>query len=149
MTELKGIEKTLDWFQKAVPEPTSKNIHTQLGVHFEEVVEMLETLKGTTDASKALLLRSVSALHALANHLKETDNSILVNDRVEMLDGLLDQIVTAVGVAHMLNMNVCAGLIEVNDSNYSKFVNGKAIFDENGKIIKGTNYFKPVLAKFV
>jgi hypothetical protein len=58
---------------------------------------------------------------------------------------LADQIVTAVGIASMLDMDIVGALQEVNRSNYSKFVNGRAVFDENGKIKKGADYSKPDL----
>ena len=34
----------LQFFRKAVPNPTSKNLHVQVGVHFEEVTEMLDAM---------------------------------------------------------------------------------------------------------
>ena len=40
-------------------------------------------------------------------------------------------------------------LKEVNDSNHSKFENGKAVFNEQGKITKGKNYSPPELGKFI
>jgi hypothetical protein len=49
----------------------------------------------------------------------------------------------------MLDMDVLGALEEVNRSNFSKFENGKAVFDENGKITKGKNYSKPNLKPFV
>ncbi len=49
----------------------------------------------------------------------------------------------------MFDMDIVGALQEVNRSNYSKFVNGRAVFDENGKIKKGPDYSKPDLTKFV
>ena len=49
----------------------------------------------------------------------------------------------------MMGFDIIGALNEVNNSNWSKFENGKAIFDGNGKIKKGTNYFKPNLIKFI
>jgi hypothetical protein len=45
----------------------------------------------------------------------------------------------------MFDMDIVGALREVNRSNYSKFVNGRAVFDENGKIKKGADYSKPDL----
>ena len=69
--------------------------------------------------------------------------------RCELLDALVDQIVTAVGVGHMMGMDVLGALEEINRSNFSKFEDGKPVFDENGKITKGKDYVKPNLEKFV
>jgi predicted HAD superfamily Cof-like phosphohydrolase len=70
-------------------------------------------------------------------------------DRKALLDSLCDQIVTAVGVAHMFGMDISGALSEVNRSNWSKFVEGKPVFNEHGKIAKGPNYTPPDLARFV
>lgn len=150
-----GIRDTLPdieaWFKEAVPEPTSKNVHTQLGCHFEEVAEMVHTLTANDLKTSLLLLKVHDALHALGNHLKASDNVVLVapKDQVDLLDALCDQIVTAVGVGYMLKLDVPLALEEVNDSNWSKFVDGKPIFDLNGKIQKGPDYFKADLTPFI
>ena len=48
----------------------------------------------------------------------------------------------------MEGMDIVGALDEVNRSNFSKFVNGKPVFDENGKIKKGANYKEPDLKRF-
>jgi len=49
----------------------------------------------------------------------------------------------------MFELNILDGLTEVNRSNWSKFVDGKPLFDENGKIKKGPGYSKPDLSGLV
>lgn len=144
-----GVAGTKDWFEKAVPEPKSKNVHTQMGVHFEEVGEFVDSLSGLTAATESLLLKASDAVHELAQHLKAHDGVIATPDRIEVLDALGDQIVTATGVAHMMKLDIVGALNEVNASNFSKFVNGEPQFDENRKIKKGPFFFKPDLGKFV
>ena len=143
------IDNIFNWFKKAVPEPNNKNIHTQLGVHFEEVAEMLLALSGDDDQTEVLLHNAYLANYLLANHLKNSVGALNLDmtteSKVELLDALCDQIVTATGVGYMLSMNLPMALEEVNASNYSKFVNGEPIFNENKKIMKGPNYFKPSL----
>lgn len=143
------IDSIFGWFKKAVPEPNNKNIHTQLGVHFEEVAEMLLALSGDDDQTEVLLHNAYLANHLLAEHLKSNVGALNLDmtnqSKIELLDALCDQIVTATGVGHMMNMGLPAALEEVNASNYSKFVNGEPIFNENKKIMKGPNYFKPSL----
>lgn len=143
------INSIFNWFKKAVPEPNNKNIHTQLGVHFEEVAEMLLALSGDDDQTEVLLHNAYLANYLLANHLKNSVGALnldmTIESKVELLDALCDQIVTATGVGYMLGMNLPMALEEVNASNYSKFVNGEPIFNENKKIMKGPNYFKPSL----
>ena len=71
------------------------------------------------------------------------------HEKQELLDALCDQIVTAVGVAHMLGMDIEGALNEVNNSNWSKFEDGEPVFNEQGKIAKGRDYFAPDLTRFI
>lgn len=144
------------WFTKAIPDPNEKSIHTQLGVHIEEVSEMFAPLGRalTTVASAEELQMHENALFVLSKNLKKFPKGhnidLLRLDRTKLLDALCDQIVTAVGVAHMLRMDIEGALEEVADSNDSKFDKlGNPIFDENRKIKKGPNYRKPDLSKFI
>lgn len=143
------IGSCLTFFQKIIPNPEEKNFSTQLGVHFEEVREMIQELVGTDEATSTILLEADQALHRLSQHLKQTLHSVSINRRLEYLDALCDQIVTATGCAHMAGMNIVGAMHEVNSSNESKLVDGRAIFDENSKFQKGPDYRKADLAPFV
>lgn len=138
------ISSISNWFTQAVPVPTDKNRAVQLGVHFEEVAEMLTSLN---------YLHCAEGLNALADSMKGPFpplSPVSPIDKKELLDALCDQIVTAVGVAHMHGMDIIGALREVDASNWSKFdENGKPIFNEQGKIAKGPSYFKPKLDPFV
>ena len=145
-----GTKDTLEWMQKAKPEPTEKDLTTQIGVHVEEIGEMLETLTSADGRVGYLLTKTQSYLEELSIALKETNQSIIIKDRIEFLDSLADQIVTAVGVGHCAGMKIVDALNEVNRSNFSKFdSNGTPILDNNRKIMKGPDYSKPDLSKFV
>lgn len=144
------------WFEKAVPDPSNHNIHSQIGVHLEEVVEMLVVLQsaGATMRVRDELGLAVDVLNYAQKQIKAfTAGSEIVTedlDRTELLDALCDQIVTAIGIAHMLDMDIEGALKEVANSNDSKFdPNGNPIFNEQKKILKGPNYFPPNLTKFV
>jgi predicted HAD superfamily Cof-like phosphohydrolase len=145
------IKSIMDWFKTARPEVTSKHLHTQMGVHFEEVSEMLAEINSLDGETNLLIADAKLACHKLAEHLKANDHVVRINleDRKNYLDALCDQIVTAVGCARDQNMDIPNALDEVDRSNYSKFINGEAIFDENGKIAKGPDYFKADLRKYV
>ena len=141
------LTDTVNWFKEAKPEPTDKDALVQQGCHFEEVVEHLISIgvesEDLCDLSNDLKSNtSLQTDDAIANYMDTID-------QLELLDALADQIVTAVGVAYMMGFDIIGALTEVNASNWSKFVDGKAVTDENGKIIKGSNYFKPELDKFV
>ena len=139
------ISDTKSWFELAVPTPTDKNRAVQIGVHFEEVSEMAEALN---DKDLAEILKSVATDYKEGGTLVDLFGGDHEIDRKGLLDALCDQIVTAVGVAHMFGMNIENAMVEVNRSNFSKFVDGKPVFNEHGKIIKGPNYTPPDLTGF-
>lgn len=149
--EASPLHGIVRWFEKAVPAPTSKNLHTQLGCHFEEMAEMIDTLTPSDAETAVLLMQAKDAVRNLADHLKAGDRRIRLDpqDHVELLDALCDQVVTATGVGHMLSFQTLDALQEVNASNWSKFVDGQPVFDANRKIQKGPAYFKADLARFV
>ena len=94
-------------------------------------------------------INALEQLNRLAEYYKHSDDSVVVKDRQLLLDSLCDQIVTAVGVAHMFGLDITGALEEVNRSNWSKFVDGEPVFNKHGKIAKGPNYSPPDLSKFV
>jgi predicted HAD superfamily Cof-like phosphohydrolase len=143
------IKEIKNWFEIAVPEPTIENACVQIGCHYEEVAEMAEAI---CDDEIQHYLENFSADY------KSLEKYTMIGVRnihhypkfkLGLLDSLCDQIVTAVGVAHMLGMDIEGALAEVNRSNFSKFKDGKAVFNKQGKIDKSENYTKPDLAKFI
>lgn len=131
------------WFVEAVPTPTDKNRAVQLGCHLEEVAEMLCALfPGDSQLAKLMDEKAIYFKTEYPGIFHEAD-------RQELLDALCDQIVTAVGLAHMFGLDIEGALAEVDRSNWSKFVDGKPVFDENGKIAKPTSYSPPDLTPFL
>lgn len=138
------LQTTVDWFKQAVPAPTDETRCVQIGCHFEEVAEMCDAL----------------GLHALSEHLavvavgfkaKSPEKLRKVQDasRKLLLDAMRDQCVTGVGVDYMFGADAVGAAREVNRSNWSKFVDGKPVFNEQGKITKGPDYSAPELDAFV
>jgi hypothetical protein len=128
------------WHKRARPTPDAKGLGVSLGCHAEEFVEMLDSLEHTQavwDARRAVTV--------LANLWKSGEHYPVIADRKELLDSLADQIVTAVGVGHCANMNVPEACLRVNQSNWSKTVEGKFVYDANGKIAKPSTYQPPNL----
>ena len=145
------LVQTQNWFLKAVPNPTHKNIATQIGCHLEEVAEMLEVLKSDNPFQSMIITDTIASISTLADRLKSygEDTYVREEDRAELLDALCDQIVTATGIGTFLGMNVPGALAEVNRSNYSKFEDGEPIFNENKKVMKGKDYTPPDLTPFI
>lgn len=142
-----NISEIKNWFNVAIPEPTIEQASIQLGCHYEEVSEMLLT---TGDYEVSASVDNLSERYKKPN-APYLHQIIHMHDgtKVQLLDDLCDQIVTAIGVAHMLGMDIEGALKEVNRSNHSKFVDGKAVFNEQGKIDKGEFYSRPELDKFI
>lgn len=138
-----GITGIVNWFKEAIPSPTDKNRAVQIGVHFEEVGEMATAIgeRGAAD-----LCNRVALGYKQNSEVELHEPGV---DRKELLDSLCDQIVTAVGVAHMFDLDIVGALTEVNRSNWSKFVDGKPQFDANGKIAKPATYSPPDLTPFI
>ena len=141
-----SVELIKMWHERARPDPLNGHMNIQTGCHFEEIQEMLEAVHGADDYSELMLERLTTALSTVALGLKHGHIRMVVKDRKEFLDSLADQIVTAVGVGHCANMNIVEACRRVNSSNWSKYDHdGKPIFNEHGKIIKGPDYKAPDL----
>ena len=91
--EKDSVAVCMDFFQKGYPKSGPKNFRTQLGVHFEEIAEMMATLDPSSPEDGMLIHYVGEAIKAMATHLKTTDGVIGIKDRVEFLDGAaqLDQ----------------------------------------------------------
>ena len=82
--------------------------------------------------------------------LEELKKAIEDNDILEVADALTDILYVAYGAGHAFGINLDKCFNEVQESNMSKLdSNGKPIYNESGKVMKGPNYFKPDLTKFL
>ena len=81
------------------------------------------------------------------NELKQAINS---KDIKEIADALTDILYVTYGAGHAFGIDLDKCFVEVQKSNMSKLgLDGKPIYDDKGKVMKGPNYFKPNLNKFV
>ena len=140
------IHSIIEWFKAAKPNPSTADACVQIGCHYEEVSEMSAVLYD--DVRFAL---AATALLYKMNNIRYigTVEKLSADERVELLDALCDQIVTAVGVAYMMGMDIEGALFEVNRSNWSKFEGGVPVFNEQGKIAKGAEYTPPELSDYI
>lgn len=142
-------DSIMGWFRTAVPQPKRRHTSTQFGVHLKEVAEMLEELEPANSQVHVRLMTAISAVSGLAEYVKANGGLNVKEGRdTELLDSICDQTVTALGIGHMKGYDVLQALSEVNASNWSKFVHGKPLFNEDLKIIKGPEYFRPDLERF-
>ena len=82
--------------------------------------------------------------------LKELKEAIDKKDLKEVADALTDILYVTYGAGHAFGINLDNCFNEVQNSNMSKLgTDGKPIYNEAGKVMKGPNYYKPDLSKFV
>ena len=86
----------------------------------------------------------------IKEELLELKNAIKKNDIKEVADALTDILYVTYGAGHAFGINLDQCFLEVQKSNMSKLgSDGRPIYNNQGKVMKGPNYFKPNLKKFV
>ena len=86
----------------------------------------------------------------IKEELEELNEAIKDKDMKEIADALTDILYVTYGAGHAFGIDLDKCFNEVQRSNMSKLgVNGEPIYNENGKVMKGPNYFKPDLNKFL
>ena len=89
-------------------------------------------------------------LDLIKEELTELTEAMNNKDLLEVADALTDILYVTYGAGHAFGINLDKCFDEVQNSNMSKLdENGKPIYNEHGKVMKGPNYFKPDLSKFV
>ena len=120
--------------------------------NFESVKKFMETFgqeireKASFPSDKIVSLR-YDLIREELNELKEAINN---KDLKEVADALTDILYVTYGAGHAFGINLDNCFKEVQSSNMSKLgLDGKPIYNEKGKVMKGPNYFKPDLKKFL
>ena len=86
----------------------------------------------------------------IKEELDELTEAMKNKDLLEVADALTDILYVVYGAGHAFGINLDKCFEEVQNSNMSKLdENGKPIYNESGKVMKGPNYFKPDLSKFI
>ena len=89
-------------------------------------------------------------LDLIKEELIELTEAMNNKDLLEVADALTDILYVTYGAGHAFGIDLDKCFDEVQNSNMSKLdENGKPIYNEHGKVMKGPNYFKPDLSKFV
>ena len=89
-------------------------------------------------------------LNLIQEELDEFDQALKNKDLKEVADALTDILYVTYGAGHAFGIDLDKCFEEVQRSNMSKLgEDGKPIYNENGKVMKGPNYFKPDLSKFI
>ena len=86
----------------------------------------------------------------IKEELEELNEAMKNRDLLEVADALTDILYVTYGAGHAFGIDLDKCFEEVQNSNMSKLgENGKPIYNDAGKVMKGPNYFKPDLSKFV
>ncbi|MDC0984274.1 nucleoside triphosphate pyrophosphohydrolase family protein [Candidatus Pelagibacter sp.] len=86
----------------------------------------------------------------IKEELEELQEAMKNNDLLEVADALTDILYVTYGAGHAFGIDLDKCFDEVQNSNMSKLgENGEPIYNESGKVMKGPNYFKPDLSKFI
>ena len=120
--------------------------------NFESVRKFMETFGQEIKEKASFPSNKITSLrYELINEeLHELKEAIEKKDIKEVADALTDILYVTYGAGHSFGINLDKCFKEVQNSNMSKLgSNGKPIFNEKGKVMKGPNYFKPDLNKFV
>ena len=89
-------------------------------------------------------------LDLIREELNELTEAMKNKDLLEVADALTDILYVTYGAGHAFGIDLDKCFDEVQNSNMSKLDNnGKPIYNDDGKVMKGPNYFKPDLSKFV
>ena len=120
--------------------------------NFEKVGLFMSTFGQEVKKKSELSSEKINSLRIslIREELDELTKAMKENNIIEVADALTDILYVTYGAGHAFGLDLDRCFDEVQKSNMIKLgENGKPIYDENGKVMKGPNYFKPNLSKFI
>lgn len=136
---------TDEWFATVLANdaPGTDRLTTQVGVHLEECGELLTEFSTGDEELDTKLLLARSLLEEIGTVLKSGRANVKILNRKAFFDAVLDQRVTGEGVAYLAGFNLKEGVARVDVANFTKFVDGKPVYKDGGKVGKGPNFWNP------
>ena len=120
--------------------------------NFESVKKFMETFGQEIKEKAGFPNEKITSLRydLIKEELDELKEAMDNKDIKEVADALTDILYVTYGAGHAFGINLDKCFEEVQNSNMSKLgSDGKPIYNDKGKVMKGPNYFKPDLTKFV
>ena len=120
--------------------------------NFNKVRTFMKTFGQEVKANPSFSSDKINKLRIdlIKEELKELTDAMNNKDLLEVADALTDILYVTYGAGHAFGIDLDKCFDEVQNSNMSKLgENGEPIYNEFGKVMKGPNYFKPNLSKFV
>ena len=120
--------------------------------NFSKVGTFMKTFGQEVKTKPSLSTDKINNLRIdlIKEELKELTEAMNNKDLLEVADALTDILYVTYGAGHAFGIDLDKCFEEVQNSNMSKLdKNGEPIYNDSGKVMKGPNYFKPDLSKFV
>ena len=120
--------------------------------NFQKVKKFMQTFGQEIKENAEFPSERITKLRTdlIEEELSELRIAIKNKNIKEVADALTDILYVTYGAGHSFGINLDDCFNEVQKSNMSKLgSDGKPIYNESGKVMKGPNYFKPDLSKFV
>ena len=120
--------------------------------NFSKVGIFMKTFGQEVKTSPSLSTEKINKLRIdlIKEELEELTEAMNNKDLLEIADALTDILYVTYGAGHAFGIDLDKCFDEVQNSNMSKLgENGKPIYNDAGKVMKGPKYFKPDLSKFV
>ena len=120
--------------------------------NFSKVGNFMKTFGQEVKTKPSLSTEKINKLRIdlIKEELEELTEAMNNKDLLEIADALTDILYVTYGAGHAFGIDLDQCFEEVQNSNMSKLdENGKPIYNDVGKVMKGPNYFKPDLSKFV
>ena len=120
--------------------------------NFSKVGTFMKTFGQEVKIKPSLSTEKINKLRIdlIKEELEELTEAMNNKDLLEVADALTDILYVTYGAGHAFGIDLDQCFEEVQNSNMSKLdKNGKPIYNDSGKVMKGPNYFKPDLSKFV
>ena len=120
--------------------------------NFQKVKTFMQTFGQEVKSKPSFSTEKINELryNLIKEELEELKQAIVNKDLLEVADALTDILYVTYGAGHALGIDLDSCFEEVQNSNMSKLGDdGKPIYNDVGKVMKGPNYYKPDLSKFV
>ena len=130
----------------------TKNTNRSEMTNFEKVGKFMKTFGQDVKTSSGLSSEKINLLRIklIEEELSELKKAMNEKNLIEVADALTDILYVTYGAGHAFGIDLDKCFNEVQKSNMSKLDDkGKPIYNDLGKVMKGPNYFKPDLTKFL
>ena len=120
--------------------------------NFSKVGTFMKTFGQEVKTKPSLSTEKINKLrlNLIKEELEELTEAMNNKDLLEVADALTDILYVTYGAGHAFGIDLDKCFDEVQNSNMSKLdENGRPIYNDSGKVMKGPNFFKPDLSKFI